>query len=180
MTRLAAFALAAALCTTAAAQDTAPPAAPGQPELNAIAMDGLRACMSIAEGRTPAEAAQIFGFTPDPANAAQFIRETDRGKIEVSPPTADRKSCRTSVSALVFDNASMIDAVKEFLTTPPQTYAPLQMRIAESIGGGYAARTSIWAMSDGHTLSQVTLYEILADDYYHGPKVMIDHVVNRR
>ncbi len=177
------FALAAALLAAPAfAEDPPPPAeaTPGQPTLEQVATDGMRTCMSIAEGRTPAEAAAVFGFTVDAADPNLYSRETDRGKVTVQPPAADRRSCRTSLSALTVDNTAVIDAVQAFLTTPPQSYAPLQSRIAEAIGDGFAARVSIWASSDGKALGQITLYEILANDYYHGPKILIDHLVDRR
>lgn len=177
-----AIALSVLLAAPALAEDPPAPAGatPGQAALEQVAADGLRTCMSIAEGRTPAEAAQVFGFAIDAADPNLFSRETDRGKVTVLPPAADRRSCRTSLSALTLDNAAVIDAVQAFLTTPPQSYAPLQSRIAEAIGDGFAARVSIWASSDGHALNQVTLYEVLANDYYHGPKILIDHLVDRR
>lgn len=177
--RAAATALALAFAPEALA-DPAPATATAQPTLEAIAIDGLRACMSIAEGRAPADAANIFGFAPDADKAGFFFHETDKGKVDFQPPAPDRRSCRVSISALTLDNQAVIDTLQEFLTTPPQAYAPLQSRIAESIGDGFAARTSIWASSDGKVLNQVTLYEILANEYYHGPMILIDHLVDRR
>lgn len=167
-------ALILALALASAASAAEPAAEPG---LDAIAADGVRACMSISTGRTPAEAAPIFGFTP--AGAA-FARETARGKVDLSPPEADRSSCRTSVSALTLDNNTVLDALKAFLTTPPQRFAPVQSRVVEKVGN-FPARVTIWAASGGDgTLTLVTIYEILANEYYLGPKVIIDHVVNRR
>lgn len=153
----------------------APPAA-AQPALEAGAVDGIRACQSIVEGRTPADAASIFGFTV----AGEAISlETDRGKIEILPPAADRRSCRVQVYALVLENKDVLDAVAAFLTTPPQSYAPLQSRVTERIGA-YAARTSIWAQSGGgEGLAMLTLYEILANEYYLGPKIIIDFLVHK-
>lgn len=150
--------------------------AAAQPALEAGAVDGIRACQSIVEGRTPADAASIFGFTV----AGEAISlETDRGKIEILPPAADRRSCRVQVYALVLENKDVLDAVSAFLTTPPQAYAPLQSRIAERVGN-YAARTSIWAQSGGGAgLAMVTLYEILANEYYLGPKIIIDFLVDK-
>ena len=51
-------------------------------------------------------------------------------------------------------------------------------RIAERLGS-YASRTSIWAQSGGGTLAMLTLYEILANEYYLGPKIIIDFLVQR-
>lgn len=155
---------------------TAPAFAQDEPGLEQVATDGVRMCMSIAEGRTPADAAIIFGFT---ASETGFQRETARGKIEIMPPTAERRSCRTNVSALTLDEKSVLDAIAAFVTQPPHRYAPLQSRIAERLGN-YAARVSIWASSDGAALGMVTVYEILANEYYLGPKMMIDYVVDRR
>lgn len=150
--------------------------AAAQPALEAGAVDGIRACQSIVEGRTPADAASIFGFTV----AGEAISlETDRGKIEILPPAADRRSCRVQVYALVLENKDVLDAVAAFLTTPPQSYAPLQSRVTERIGA-YAARTSIWAQSGGgEGLAMLTLYEILANEYYLGPKIIIDFLVDK-
>lgn len=174
-----AFRIAAAAMAFVAAASADPAPAPSA-TLEAIAVDGLRTCMSISEGRTPLEAASIFGFLPDPAAAGAFMHQTDKGQIDILPPAADRRSCRVSVSALTLDPKTVLDAVQAFVTTPPQSYAPLQSRIAESLGNGYASRTTIWAASDGKALNQVTLYEILAGEYYHGPKVLIDHLIDRR
>ncbi|MFT3811522.1 MAG: hypothetical protein QM698_16540 [Micropepsaceae bacterium] len=165
-TALIAFAL--ALGSAAVAQE--------EPTLEALATDGVRMCMSIAQDRAPADAAAIFGFT---AGEALFQRETARGKVEVLPPDATRRSCRVQVSALTLDPKTVLDAVAEFITKPPQNLAPLQMRIAERLGN-YAARVSIWASSDGRDLGMVTLYEILANEYYLGPKVMIDYLIDRK
>lgn len=159
------------LVSAAAAQDAA------EPSLNDVALDGVRTCMSIADGRPPADAAAIFNFKPV---GETYVRETARGKVEIQPPTADRKTCRTQVYALTLQPNEMIDAVKGFLTTPPQSYAAYQTRVGEDIGGGYAARVSIWASSDGASLGQVTLYEVIANEYYHGPKILIDFIVNKR
>ena len=81
---------------------------------------------------------------------------------------------------LIIDgDKDVLDAVSAFLTTPPQAYAPLQSRIAERVGN-YAARTSIWAQSGGGAgLAMVTLYEILANEYYLGPKIIIDFLVDK-
>ena len=166
--RLTALAFIAALAGPAAAQE--------EPILDQVATDGIRMCMSVAEGRAPAEAAAIFGFTP--AGAA-FQRETARGKVEVLPPDATRRSCRTQISALTLDEKQMLDAIAAFVTTPPHSLAPLQSRVAERLGN-YAARVSIWASSDGAALGMLTVYEILANEYYLGPKIMIDYVVDRR
>lgn len=168
MKRLAALAFAAFLAAPALAQD--------EPGLDQIATDGVRMCMSIAEGRDPAEAAVIFGFTP---SEALFQRETARGKVEVLPPDPTRKSCRTQVSALTIDEKTVLDALTAFVTAPPHSLAPLQSRVAERLGN-YAARVSIWASSDGSSLGMLTVYEILANEYYLGPKIMIDYVINRR
>lgn len=154
----------------------APAAAQDEPGLDHIAADGLRMCMSIAEGRVAADAAAIFDFTPA---AAQFERETAKGKVEVLPPDESRRSCRIQISALVLDEKEVLDAVAAFVTAPPHSFAPLQSRIAERLGN-FAARVSIWASSDGAALGMVTLYEILANEYYLGPKIMIDYVVDRR
>lgn len=153
-----------------------PALADEQPGLDQVATDGVRTCMSIAEGRAAAEAAAIFGFAP---SEALFQRETDRGKVEVLPPADGRRSCRIQVHALVVDEKAVIDAVAAFVAAPPHSYAPLQSRIAERIGD-YVARVSIWASSDGAALGMLTLYEILANEYYLGPKIMIDYVVDRR
>ena len=177
--RLAALLAAVLLAGAARAADPAPaadPAAPAATTLEAIALDGIRACQSIAEGRAPADAAVIFGFSPVDAT---FVREVDRGKIEILPPAADRRSCRVQVYALTLDNTVILDAVGAFLTTPPQAYAPLQSRIGERLGS-YASRTSIWASSDTGGLRTLTLYEILANEYYHGPKILIDFILERR
>ncbi len=72
----------------------------------------------------------------------------------------------------------VLDAVAAFLTTPPQSYAPLQSRIAERLGN-YASRTSIWASSSGGALAMLTLYEILANEYYLGPKIIMDFVLEK-
>lgn len=169
MKRLALAVAVVALLGAPRAQEAAPAA---EPTLEAITVDGLRACQSIIAGRSAADAAVIFGFT---ANAATLSHETVKGLVEVLPPDAERRSCRVQISALTIDYEPMIDAVKTFLTTPPQSYAPLQMRIAERLGT-YAARTSIWASRSTGGLSMVTFYEILANEYYHGPKVMIDAI----
>ncbi len=166
--RTALFALALALTPAAFAED--------EPTLEAIATDGVRMCMSIAQGRAPADAATIFGFTP---SEALFQRETARGKVEVLPADETRRSCRIQVSALTLDPKTVLDAVADFITKPPQSMAALQMRIGERIGN-YAARVSIWASSDGRDLGMVTLYEILANEYYLGPKVMIDYLIDRK
>jgi len=166
--RYAALALFLALSPAAIAQE--------EPTLEALSADGMRMCMSMAQGRPAAEAATIFGFTP---SEALFQRETARGKIEVLPPDATRRSCRVQVSALTLDPKTVLDAVADFITKPPQSMAPLQMRIAERLGN-YAARVSIWASSDGRDLGMVTLYEILANEYYLGPKVMIDYLIDRK
>ena len=166
--RTALFALALLLAPAALAQE--------EPTLETLATDGVRMCMSIAQGRDPAEAATIFSFT---ASEALFQHETARGKVEVLPPDATRRSCRVQVSALTLDPKTVLDSVQDFITKPPQNLAPLQMRIAERLGN-YAARVSIWASSDGVNLGMVTLYEILANEYYHGPKVMIDYVIDRK
>lgn len=168
MMRTVLFAIALAAATPAFAQE--------QPALEIVATDGVRMCMSIAEGRAPAEAATIFGFTP---SAALFQRETDKGKIEVLPPDQTRRSCRVQVSALVLDDKTVLDAVGAFVTSPPHSFAPLQSRIAERLGN-YAARVSIWAASDGTSLGMLTVYEILANEYYLGPKIMIDYVIDRK
>lgn len=177
--RLIAAALAVLAAGPARAAETAPAptaAATAQPALEAGAVDGLRACQSIVDGRAPAEAATIFGFT---AAGETLLRETDRGKIEILPPAGDRRSCRVQVYALVLENKDVLDAVSAFLTTPPQAYAPLQSRIAERVGN-YAARTSIWAQSGGGAgLAMVTLYEILANEYYLGPKIIVDFLVDK-
>lgn len=154
----------------------APAAAQDQPGLEDVAIDGIRMCMSIAEGRTPAEAAVIFGFT---AAETGFQRETDRGEIAIVPPTDTRRSCRVQISALVLEETDVLDAVTALVTAPPYRFAQLQSRIAERIGD-YAARVTIWASSDGAALGMLTIYEILANDYYLGPKMMIDYVVDRR
>lgn len=166
------------LLAAALAFGAVPAQAEDQPTLEQLALDGIRACMSIAEGRDPAAAAAIFGLT---AQDKVFVRETDRGKIELLPPDAERKSCRTQIYALDLDDTVMWDTVKVFLTTPPQAYAPLQSRIAESLGS-YASRTSIWAASGGAdgTVALVTLYEVLANEYYHGPKILIDFLINKK
>ncbi len=166
--RLIALAFAAALALPAMAEE--------EPGLDQIATDGVRMCMSIAEGRAPADAATIFGFT---ASGAVFQRETARGKVEILPPEATRKSCRTQVSALTIDEKSVIDAIAAFVSAPPHSFAPLQSRVAERLGN-YAARVSIWASSDGSALGLLTLYEILANEYYLGPKIMIDYVIDHR
>lgn len=163
-----ALAAALALVVSVAAQD--------EPSLEQLATDGVRMCMSVAEGRAGADAAAIYGFA---TSESQFQRETARGKVEVLPPDQTRKSCRVQVSALTLDPKATLDAVAEFITEPPHSYAPLQSRIAERIGN-YAARVSIWASSDGAALGMLTLYEILANEYYLGPKIMIDYVVDRR
>ncbi len=179
--RLIAAALAVLAAGPARAAETAPGPAPtaaatAQPALEAGAVDGLRACQSIVDGRAPADAAAIFGFT---AAGETLLRETDRGKIEILPPAGDRRSCRVQVYALVLENKDVLDAVSAFLTTPPQAYAPLQSRIAERVGN-YAARTSIWAQSGGgEGLAMVTLYEILANEYYLGPKIIVDFLVDK-
>lgn len=166
MMRTALFALAIA----------APAMAQEEPALDIVATDGVRMCMSIAEGRAPADAAAIFAFTP---SEALFQRETARGKVEVLPPDQTRRSCRVQVSALVLDEKTVLDSVAAFVTAPPHSFAPLQSRIAERLGN-YAARVSIWASSDGSALGMVTFYEILANEYYLGPKIMIDYVVDRK
>lgn len=184
MTRFSLMAAAAAfvLLQPAMALDQLPapvepaPAAPAQPSLDALAVDAIRACMSIAEGRDPESAAAIFGLKPV---EGVLTLETDRGKAELLPPTAERKSCRVQVHALTLDNKALIDAVQDFLTTPPQAFAPLQSRVSERLGN-YASRTSIWAASDGAALGMVTLYEVLGNEYYIGPKIIIDYIVNRR
>ncbi len=168
MMRSALLALTLAFAAPAAAQD--------EPGLEAVAADGVRMCMSIAEGRVPAEAATIFGFAP---SEALFQRETAKGKIEVLPPDATRRSCRVQVNALVVDEKAVLDAIAALVTAPPHSFAPLQSRVAERLGN-YAARVSIWASSDGNALGMVTVYEILANEYYLGPKIMIDYVVDRR
>jgi hypothetical protein len=147
------------------------------PALAQLALDSIRACMSIAEGRPPAEAAAIFGLTP---SEGLFSRETAEGKVELMPPDAERTSCRTQVYALTLDDTAMWEAIRDFLTTPPQAYLPLQSRIAESLGS-YASRTSIWAASGGRGagVAMVTLYEIISHEYYHGPKVLIDFLVDK-
>ena len=176
--RLAALIAAACLAGTALAADPSPAPAAAVPTatLEGIALDGLRACQSIGEGRTPAEAAVIFGFTPVEAT---FVREVAQGKIEIMPPAADRRSCRVQLYALTLDNKVVLDAVSAYLTTPPQSYAPLQSRIGERLGS-YASRTSIWASSDPGGLRTLTLYEILANEYYLGPKIIIDFIVEHR
>ncbi len=166
--RTALLALALALTAPAVAQD--------EPGLDQIAADGIRMCMSIAEGRVAADAAAIFDFAP---SATLFQRETARGKVEVLPPDETRRSCRVQVSALTLDETTVLDAVAAFITAPPHSFSPLQSRIAERVGD-YAARVSIWASSDGAALGMVTVYEILANEYYLGPKVMIDYLVDRR
>ena len=181
MKRLSAIlAIAAALGAPLALAQTPPPAPPAaatpEPELDQAAVDGLRACMSIAQGRSPAEAVAIFGLTPD---AAGFSRETQRGKIEFLPPSPDRKSCRIHIYALTLDNETMFKTVQDFLTTPPQSFAQLQYRLGEQLGN-YASRTSTWAASDGKGLGLVTMYEVLADNYYLGPKIIVDYVINRK
>ncbi len=168
MIRTALFTLVLALSAPALAQD--------EPSLEQLSADGVRMCMSLAEGRTGAEAAAIFGFTP---SAALFQRETSKGKVEVLPPDQTRRSCRIQVSALVLEQKTIIDAVAAFVTAPPHSFAPLQSRIAEAVGS-YPARVSIWASSDGAALGMLTLYEILGNDYYLGPKILIDYVVDRR
>ncbi len=177
--RLIAATLAVLAAGPARAAETAPAptaAATAQPAQEAGAVDGLRACQSIVDGRAPADAAAIFGFT---AAGETLLRETDRGKIEILPPAGDRRSCRVQVYALVLENKDVLDAVSAFLTTPPQAYAPLQSRIAERVGN-YAARTSIWAQSGGGAgLAMVTLYEILANEYYLGPKIIVDFLVDK-
>lgn len=157
-----------ALTPAAAAQE--------EPTLEALATDGVRMCMSIAEGRAPADAAAIFGFAP---SEALFQHETARGKIEVLPPDATRRSCRVQVSALTLDPKTVLDSVAEFITAPPHSLAPVQSRIAEAVGS-FPARVSIWVSSDGTALGMVSLYEILGNEYYHGPKVLIDYVVDRK
>lgn len=159
----------------AGAATAAEPAA--EPGLDAVAADGVRTCMSIAAGRTAAEAAPIFGFAP---SGAGFVRETARGKVELVPPGGEQTSCRTSVSALVLDNNTVLDALQAFLTTPPQRFAPVQSRVVEKVGN-YAARVTIWTASGGDgSLTLVSIYEILANEYYLGPKIIIEHIVNRR
>ena len=81
--------------------------------------------------------------------------------------------------ALVVDEKAVLDAIAALVTAPPHSFAPLQSRVAERLGN-YAARVSIWASSDGNALGMVTVYEILANEYYLGPKIMIDYVVDRR
>lgn len=166
--RLIALVFAAALAAPALAEE--------EPGLDQIATDGVRMCMSVAEGRAPADAAIIFGFAP---SEALFQRETARGKIEVLPPDPTRKSCRVQINALTLDEKQVLDTVAAFVTAPPHSLAPLQSRIAERLGS-YAARVSIWASSDGAALGMLTVYEILANEYYLGPKIMIDYVVDRR
>lgn len=165
------------LAGSAAGAEPPPPAPAAAPAatLEGIALDGLRACQSIADGRAPADAAVIFGFT---AFEAGFVREVAQGKIEILPPAADRRSCRVQVYALTLDNEVVLDAVSAFLTTPPQSYAPTQSRIAERLGS-YASRTSIWVSSSGGALAMLTFYEILANEYYLGPKIIMDFVVEK-
>lgn len=154
-----------------------PALAADEPNLQQLALDGIRACMSIAEGRAPADAATIFGLK---AAETGFSRETAEGKVELLPPDAERTSCRTQIYALTLDTTVMWESLRDFLTTPPQHYAPLQSRIAESLGT-YASRTSIWAASGGAGggVAMVTLYEILSHEYYHGPKILIDFVIDK-
>jgi len=168
------FLLAAALAVAA----FMPARAADEPPLTELALDGIRACMSIAEGRDPAAAAAIFGLT---ASDNLFVRETAEGKIEVMPPEGERHSCRTQVYALTLDPTVIWETVRDFLTKPPQAYAPLQSRIAESLGS-YASRTSIWVASvgTGSGVAMVTLYEIISHEYYHGPKILIEFVVSKR
>lgn len=110
--------------------------AAAQPALEAGAVDGIRACQSIVEGRTPADAASIFGFTV----AGEAISlETDRGKIEILPPAADRRSCRVQVYALVLENKDVLDAVAAFLTTPPRVLCPAAEPGHQERIGAYAA-----------------------------------------
>lgn len=167
------FLLAAALVLAAPSAHAA-----DEPTLSELALDGIRACMSIAEGRSPADAATIFGLT---ATEGTYSRETAEGKVELLPPDAERTSCRTQVYALTLDDTTMWEAVRDFLTTPPQAYLPLQSRIAESLGS-YASRTSIWAASGGRGagVAMVTLYEIISHEYYHGPKILIDFLIDKR
>jgi hypothetical protein len=147
-----------------------------QPTLEDGALDGIRACQSISSGRTAADVALTFGFT---VTGDIISRDTDRGKVEILPPAGERHSCRVQIYALTLDPATFLDAVKEFLTTPPQSYAPLQSRIPERLGQ-YAARVSIWAQSGGSDgLAMVTLYEVLANEYYLGPKVIIDFLIQK-
>lgn len=146
-----------------------------EPGLEQLATDGVRMCMSIAEGRTPADAAAIFGFTP---LEALFTHETALGKVEVLPPDATRRSCRVQVSALTLDPKIVLDSVEAFVTAPPHSFSPMQSRIAEAVGS-YPARVSIWASSGGGALGMLTLYEILGNEYYLGPKVLIDYLVDR-
>jgi len=162
------FAAVIAIAPAAMAEDA--------PSLEQVATDGVRMCMSMAEGRVPTEAATIFGFTPA---AALFQHETAAGKVEVLPPDATRRSCRVQVSALTLDPGTVLDAVAAFITASPHNFAPLQSRIAEAVGS-YPARVSIWASTDGTALGMVSLYEILGNDYYLGPKVMIDYLIDRR
>lgn len=177
MKRLSAIAaITVALMFAPSALAQTPPAATAEPELDQAAADGLRACMSIAQGRSPAEAVAIFGLTPDEAG---FSRETQRGKIEFLPPNDERRSCRIHVYALTLDNETVFQTVQTFLTTPPQAFAQLQYRLGEQLGN-YASRTSTWAASEGGGLRLVTMYEVLADNYYLGPKIILDFVVNSR
>jgi hypothetical protein len=176
MSAIAAITVALMFAPNALAQTPPPAAATAEPELDQAAADGLRACMSIAQGRSPAEAVAIFGLTPDEAG---FSRETQRGKIEFLPPTGERKSCRIHIYALTLDNEALFKTVQDFLTTPPQSFAQLQYRLGEQLGN-YASRTSTWAASDGTGLRLVTMYEVLGDNYYLGPKIILDYVVSAR
>jgi hypothetical protein len=173
--RLLLAALLAAGTSSSRAADTPPTA---EPSLIQMATDGIRACMSIAQGRAPAEAAAIFGLT---AAEGLFVRETVEGKVEIMPPAGERTTCRTQIYALTLDPTVMWESIRDFLTTPPQAYAPLQSRIAESLGS-YASRTSIWVASGGANkgVAMVTLYEIISHEYYHGPKILIDFLISKR
>ena len=152
MMRSALFALVLALAAPAAAQD--------EPGLEAVAADGVRMCMSIAEGRVPAEAATIFGFAP---SEALFQRETAKGKIEVLPPDATRRSCRVQVNALVVDEKAVLDAIAALVTAPPHSFAPLQSRVAERIGYISTAGGAFLEFLEGRTLPAVAALEERGD-----------------
>ncbi len=163
MRHIVALLAAAALAGAARAQEADP--------LAGLAIDGLRACFSISAGRPPAEAAKTFGFA---GVQGGYMIEVDRGIVTLAPPAPpERAACRISVSALAIDPAAFLGAVKTFLTTGSYRFVSVQDRVTESVGP-MKARATVMTGRNGELPTLVTVYEILGDEYYLGPKIIVD------
>jgi hypothetical protein len=148
-------------------------AAPAPDPLADWALNGLKACMAIRAGTDEAQAASTYDFPP--AGGGGYGVRIDRGEVRLRPPTPERTACRTEVSAVWIEADPFRDTVKTFLTTGSFRFVSQQDRVVENVGDGLKARTTVWVGRNGEQLALVTYYEVMGDEYYLGPKILIDY-----